>query len=97
MPQRRLKDMYVVTDILRWTRRIRVLPGLTGPVLLVAWKRSVWPDIFKLAADILDLRAWRDMDPLAGFLMAAFTAIVAQPLLYGNLGSCIRALMTPVR
>jgi hypothetical protein len=101
MPQRRLSDMWgddtLSADFLRWTQRIRVLPGLTAPVFLVAWKRSIWHDIFSLAVDILDLRAWRDMDPLACVLMAAFTAIIAQPLFFGSLGNCIRALMTPVR
>jgi hypothetical protein len=101
MPQRKLSygsgDDTLTADIVRWTQRIRVLPGLTGPVLLVAWKRSIWHDICSVAADVLDLRAWRDMDPLACVLMAAFTAIVLQPLVFGSFGNSIRSLMIPVR
>ena len=54
-------------------------------------------DILALAADVFDLRAWRDMDPLACILMAAFAAILLQPVVFGQLGSSIFALMTPVK
>ena len=75
-----------------------------GPVLLVGSPRSashrkgtLFGDILSFTVDILDLRAWRDMDPVAGFMLAAYVAAVAQPLVYGGLGSSIVALMTPVR
>jgi hypothetical protein len=54
-------------------------------------------DILSFAADVFDLRAWRDMDPLACILMAAFAAILLQPVVFGQLGSSIFALMTPVK
>jgi hypothetical protein len=80
------------------------LPGLTGPVLLVSSPRArsapratIWRDVLSLTADILDLRAWRDLDPVAGFMLAGFVAAVAQPLVYGSLGTSIVALMTPVK
>jgi len=50
-----------------------------------------------VAADVLELRGWKDLDPVAGVLMAGFAAICAQPLIYGSLGTSIVALMTPVR
>jgi hypothetical protein len=85
-------------------QRILSLPGLTGPVLMVGSvrvkaerKTTVWRDILSFAADILDLRAWRDSDPVAGFMLAAYVAAVAQPLVYGSLGNSIVALMTPVK
>jgi hypothetical protein len=85
-------------------RRILSVPGLTGPVLLVGSPRAravpgraTWRDVLSLTADILDLRSWRDLDPLAGFMLAAFVAVVAQPLVYGSLGTSIVALMTPVK
>jgi hypothetical protein len=85
-------------------QRILSLPGLTGPVLLVGSPRAkavpgraTWRDVLSLTADILDLRSWRELDPLAGFMLAAFVAVVAQPLVYGSLGTNIVALMTPVK
>jgi hypothetical protein len=84
-------------------RRIWALPGLTGPVILVApranpaRKTSVTWDILSLATDILELRAWREMDPIGCFMLAAFTAVVTQPLVFGDLGSSIVALMTPLK
>lgn len=58
---------------------------------------AIWRDVLSLTADILDLRAWRDCDPVAGFMLAAFVAVVAQPLVYGGMGTSIVALMTPVK
>jgi hypothetical protein len=85
-------------------QRILSVPGLTGPVLLVgsarvrsAPKGTFWRDILSLVVDILDLRAWSDADPVAGFMLAAYIAAVAQPLVYGALGNSIVALMTPVK
>ncbi len=84
--------------------RILSLPGLTSPVLLIGSARAksvpkgtFWRDIVSLAVDILDLRAWRDRDPEAGFMLAAYVAAVTQPLVYGSLGNSIVALMTPVK
>jgi hypothetical protein len=59
--------------------------------------RTVFKDFLSLAADVLELRAWRDMDPLACILMAAFAAVLLQPVVFGQLGSSIFALMTPVK
>jgi hypothetical protein len=58
---------------------------------------TICKDLWSLAADVLELRAWRDMDPLACILLAAFTAILVQPVVFGKLGSSILALMTPVK
>jgi hypothetical protein len=81
-----------------------LVPGLTGPVVLVATsrakrlpKRTIWCDILSLFVDIFCLRAWRDMDPLACVMLAGFTAIIAQPLVFGGLGSSVVALMTPTK
>jgi hypothetical protein len=59
--------------------------------------RTVCREVLSLAADVLELRAWKRRDPVAGILMAGFAAICAQPLVYGSLGSSMVALMTPVR
>jgi len=58
---------------------------------------KIFKSILTLAADVLELRAWRDMDPLACILMAAFAAILLQPVVFGKLGTSIFALMTPVK
>jgi hypothetical protein len=86
------------------TRRIFTLPGLTGPVVLVgsprtksAQKGTICHDLLSLAADIFDLRGWRKMDPLACFMLAGYAAVIAQPLVFGSLGSSIVALMTPTK
>ena len=63
----------------------------------LAKPRTLLTDILSFAADVLELRAWRDMDPLACILMAAFAAILLQPVVFGQLGSSIFALMTPVK
>jgi hypothetical protein len=85
-------------------QRILSVPGLTGPILIVGSvrakenpKRSIWRDVLSLAADILELRGWRTADPLSGFMLAAYVAAIAQPLVYGSLGTNIVALMTPVK
>jgi hypothetical protein len=85
-------------------REIVALPGLTGPVLLIrsprtksARRGTIWCDILSLAADILDLRAWRKIDPLACSMLAGYIAVVAQPLIFGSLGSSIVALMMPTK
>jgi hypothetical protein len=59
-------------------------------------KSAGW-DILSLSADVLELRSWRRMGVGGGFLLAAYVAIIAQPLVYGSLGTSIVALMTPVR
>jgi hypothetical protein len=38
-----------------------------------------------------------DMDLLGCILLAGFVAIAVHPLIYGNVGTSIVALMTPVR
>jgi hypothetical protein len=58
---------------------------------------TICKDLLSLAADVLELRAWRDMDPLACILLAAFTAVLLQPVVFGKLGTSIFALMTPVK
>jgi hypothetical protein len=92
------------SHISKKTRRIFTLPGLTGPVVMVGSPRTkslqkgtICHDIMSLLADIFDLRAWRKMDPLACFMLAGYTAVISQPVVYGNLGSSIVALMTPLK
>ncbi len=84
--------------------RIFTLPGLTGPFVVIGSPRTkslqkgtICHDILSLLADVFDLRAWRKMDPLACFILAGYTAMLSQPVVYGNLGSSIVALMTPTR
>lgn len=48
-------------------------------------------------ADIFELRSWRKVDPIAYFLLAAFTAMLAQPIVYGPIGLGIVRFVTPVR
>jgi hypothetical protein len=86
------------------TRKIFTLPGLTGPVVLVSSPRTksmqkgtICHDLLSLAVDIFELRGWRKMDPLACFMLAGYAAVIAQPLVFGNLGSSIVALMTPTK
>jgi hypothetical protein len=81
-----------------------LLPGLTAPVLFVGspraktvHKRPIRRDVLSLAASILDLRAWRDMDPLACLMLAGYTAVIVQPFIYGSLGGSLVALMTPLK
>ena len=93
-----------ITHISNKTRRIFTLPGLTGPIVLVGSPRTkslqkgtICLDILSLLAEVFDLRAWRKMDPLACFMLAGYTAVISQPVVYGNLGSSIVALMTPLK
>lgn len=86
------------------SRRLWTLPGLTGPVLLVRTpvakpgrKSSLTRDFASLLADVFQIREWRGMDPVGCLLLAAYAAVIAQPLVFGNLGSTIVALMTPVK
>ena len=90
--------------ILDKNHRIFALPGLTGPIFMVGarhtksfQKGTICHDILSLLADILDLRGWRKMDPVACFMLAGYTAAVAQPMVFGNLGSSIVALMMPTK
>src|SRR5580704_10398457 len=92
------------TRISKKTRRIFTLPGLTGPVVMVGSPRTkslqkgtICHDMLSLLADIFDLRGWRKVDPLACFMLAGYTAAVAQPMVFGNLGSTIVALMMPTK
>lgn len=50
-----------------------------------------------LGADVLELRAWREMDLIAVLMLAVFAAVIAQPLVYGTLGTSVMSLMTPVK
>jgi hypothetical protein len=86
------------------SHRVFTLPGLTGPVVMVGSPRTksfqkgtICHDILSLLADIFDLRGWRKMDPLACFMLAGYTAAVAQPMVFGGLGSSIVALMMPTK
>ena len=42
-------------------------------------KGTIWRDVMSLVADILDLRAWGKLDPVAGFMLAAYVAAAGQP------------------
>jgi len=93
-----------VAHIPKKARKIFALPGLTGPVILIGAPRTksvqkgtICHDILSLFADVLQLRAWRKVDPLACFMLAGFTAVIVQPVVYGNLGNSIVALMTPTK
>jgi hypothetical protein len=65
------------------------------PRYAVSSKRG--KSIVSCCADVLDLRPWRFAGPVTWFLLVAYVAIVAQPLVYGHAGPSIVALMTPVR
>ena|SRR5579863_3085325 len=93
-----------IGDFSKKTRGIWALPGLTGPVILVASPRTkavrngtIWRDILSVAAEVLELRAWRAMDPVACFMLAGYVAVIAQPLVYGNVAHTFAAFMTPVK
>jgi hypothetical protein len=60
-------------------------------------QKTSWSGLLHVAADILDLKGWHHTDPLACFMLAGYVAAIAQPLIFGNLGRGIVALMTPVR
>jgi hypothetical protein len=62
-----------------------------------ARKSAIFAEIVSCCVDVLELRSWRSPDLLAGLLLAAYIAIVAQPLVYGTTGMSIVALMTPVK
>jgi hypothetical protein len=74
-------------DFIRWSP---VRTNLARPL-------SAFRDLLNFFADIFELRAWRDKDPIACFMLAAFLAAIAQPVVYGSLGTGIVALMTPVK
>jgi hypothetical protein len=91
-------------DFSKKRRRILTLPGLTGPIVLIGSPRTksvqkgtICHDILSLLVDIFDLRGWRKVDPLACFMLAGYTAAVAQPLVFGSLGNSIVALMMPTK
>ena len=54
-------------------------------------------DTLSLFVDIFELRAWARVNPVEGFLLAAYAALIAQPVVYGTLGTSIVSLMTPVK
>jgi len=56
-----------------------------------------WRNTLSLCVDIFELRAWRRTSLLDAFLLAAYVAAVAQPVVYGTLGTSIVSLMTPVK
>jgi len=56
-----------------------------------------WRKTLQLWANVFDLPSWRDRDPIAYLLLAAFTAIVVEPLVHGSVGTSVVALMTPVK
>jgi hypothetical protein len=60
-------------------------------------KAALWRDILSFAVDALDLHSWRKMNPMACILLAGFTAVVAEPLVYGGLAGRFVALLTSVR
>src|ERR1700733_9907872 len=97
---RRLISANRFGDVSKRTWKVRALPGRSDPILLVAapraktvHERPIRHNILSLTANILDLRAWRDMDPLACFMLAGYTAVILQPLIYGSLGGSLVALM----
>ena len=47
--------------------------------------------------NVMGIKMCGDMDLLGCILLAGFVAIAVHPLVYGNLGTSIVALMTPVR
>jgi hypothetical protein len=61
----------------------------------IAWKAS--RGFRSLISGALETRVCGDMDVVGCVLLAGFVAIVVHPVVYGNLGTSIVALMTPVR
>jgi hypothetical protein len=60
-------------------------------------KATLWRELFSFAVDALDLRSWREANPMACILLAGFIAIVAEPLVHGGLPGKFVALMTSVK
>jgi hypothetical protein len=60
-------------------------------------KASLWRELSWFAVEALDLRSWREVNPLACILLAGFIAIVAEPLVHGGLPGKFVALMTSVK
>jgi len=50
-----------------------------------------------LFVDVFQLRAWKKVDLIGLPMLAVFAAIITHPLIYGNLGNSVMALMTPVK
>jgi len=67
------------------------------PPVKSARKATLWHDLFSFAVEALDLRSWRDMNPLACILLAGFIAVVAEPLAHGGLAGRFIALMMSVK
>lgn len=59
--------------------------------------KNGWTDSFNLCLDSLQIRSFARMDLFDGFMLAAYVAIIAQPLIYGSAGKSLVALMTPVK
>ena len=59
--------------------------------------RKAWRAVRSTVTAVLDTKVCGDMDVVGCVLLSGFVAIVVHPLVYGNLGTSIVALMTPVR
>jgi hypothetical protein len=59
-------------------------------------KSTIWRELFSFTVDALDLRSWRQANPMACIMLAGFIAIVAEPLVHGGLPGKFVALMTPM-
>jgi hypothetical protein len=70
---------------------------LAVPAEKSAPKASLWRDLSSFTVDALDLRSWRDMNPMACILLAGFIAVVAEPLVHGGLPGKFVALMTSAK
>ena len=58
---------------------------------------TCWNSVRSAVDTVMGIKMCGDMDLLGCILLAGFVAIAIHPLVYGNLGTSIVALMTPVR
>jgi hypothetical protein len=63
------------------------------PASKPAPKATLWRELFSFAVEALDLRSWREANPMACIVLAGFIAIVAEPLVHGGLPGKFVALM----
>jgi hypothetical protein len=58
---------------------------------------TCWNSTRTAVLDVMGIKMCGEMDLLGCILLAGFVAIAVHPLIYGNVGTSIVALMTPVR
>jgi hypothetical protein len=81
----------------RWYGSPEFVLGLSPNRIVSVCPRSACRDAVSLCLDLFELRSWRRTHLWEAFLLAAYVAAIAHPLVYGSLGTSIVSMMTPVK